>query len=507
MPSVSELAQNDNDDLIEGVHRMLARAVGKAVSSNAFADVERTALEIGNEAIRRVLEAALQRSADRDAASVTLGVETYRRHEVGTVKYHSLCGPLVVKRATYRRVGVRNGPTIVPLELREGLIERATPAFAYVIARGYAKDPTRSVRSDLIAAHRQPPSRATLERMAKAIGLEAKELVPTIEESVRAAEMIPDETVAITLGLDRTSVPMEELDEEADEGEARVCVRYRMAYVGTVALTNQLGDVMHAWRYAVPAHEGPQDLIQRMMSDVDHALEQRPELHVGLVQDGAPELWNLMEEALASQPRVKRLHKAIDLWHLMERIAKALEVVEPSEQKRSQQLRRWTRRLTVDDSTITDIANYFELRLSWLRKGSLRRRRQAMSQGVLLTSKGYFRPLPPNVERPAPPPPRPPNRWSDEQRGQLESILGNYLLTPRLFRYASFTRLGLHVGSGVTEGACKSLIAARTKRSGQRWRKDGISAVLTLRSILESGRFDAFWESFTRRRTPLAAAA
>ncbi len=76
-----------------------------------------------------------------------------------------------------------------------------------------------------------------------------------------------------------------------------------------------------------------------------------------------------------------------------------------------------------------------------------------------------------------------------------------------MFRYARLTRLGLHVGSGVTEGACKSLINMRAKRSGQRWHKPGISAVLTLRSLVASERFDAFWTRFSRRYAPLADAA
>jgi len=60
------------------------------------------------------------------------------------------------------------------------------------------------------------------------------------------------------------------------------------------------------------------------------------------------------------------------------------------------------------------------------------------------------------------------------------------------------------MGSGVTEGACKSLITRRTKRSGQRWRERGIEAVLALRSIVHSDRWPRFWRSFAK---PLNAIA
>ena len=57
---------------------------------------------------------------------------------------------------------------------------------------------------------------------------------------------------------------------------------------------------------------------------------------------------------------------------------------------------------------------------------------------------------------------------------KVQNVL-NYIAAPSYFRYASLSALGLHKGSGVTEGACKSLITKRTKRSGQRFRPRGMS--------------------------------
>ncbi|MCP4446452.1 MAG: UbiA family prenyltransferase, partial [Myxococcales bacterium] len=42
---------------------------------------------------------------------------------------------------------------------------------------------------------------------------------------------------------------------------------------------------------------------------------------------------------------------------------------------------------------------------------------------------------------------------------------------------------GLPIGSGITEGTCKSLVAQRAKRGGQRWRPQGLSAVLSIRAL------------------------
>ena len=507
MPSVAESAQNDNGDFVAAVVRELSRATRRMSADGDFADFERVALRVSNEAVRRVLEQQLHELAKIDADEVEYAGALYRRHEPARVTYHSLAGSLRVERATYRRTGVRNGPTIVPVELRAGIIENATPALAFAVAQGYAKAPLRSVRQDLVAAHREPPSRATLERMAKRIGAATKQTLGRIEPRVRAAEQIPDETIGVTLGLDRTTVPMEERAEDDDQ---RVVVRYRMAYVGTVALTSRKGEVLRSWRYAVAAHEDPATVTKRMMSDLKNVLAHKPRAHVGIVQDGAPEMWRLMDEALAKwKPRAKRVYRAIDMYHLCERLSAALEVVYPEERDaplRGEMLAKWKRALLEDDDAIKDISDFFEMGPRVERRRWRWRFRNAQSQGWFQKRGGYLVYLP-DKPRPAAPTPLPPLRFSGKVRRALDKVLDAYLSIPRMFRYAAIAKLGLHVGSGMTEGACKSLIMARTKRSGQRWREPGIEAVLTLRSLVESDRFVAFWTRFARRYAPLSIAA
>jgi hypothetical protein len=54
-------------------------------------------------------------------------------------------------------------------------------------------------------------------------------------------------------------------------------------------------------------------------------------------------------------------------------------------------------------------------------------------------------------------------------------------------RYAAYRRLGLPIGSGVTEAACKTVYTQRLKQSGMRWQKSGALTILRLRVILLSG--------------------
>ncbi len=68
-----------------------------------------------------------------------------------------------------------------------------------------------------------------------------------------------------------------------------------------------------------------------------------------------------------------------------------------------------------------------------------------------------------------------------------------------MFKYASARNDNIPIGSGITEGSCKSLFAARVKRSGQRWYQDGLTAVLTLRALEQSARLTRFWRHFRAR--------
>ena len=62
-------------------------------------------------------------------------------------------------------------------------------------------------------------------------------------------------------------------------------------------------------------------------------------------------------------------------------------------------------------------------------------------------------------------------------------------------RYAEFRAQGLFVGSGVVEAGCKTLIGQRLKQSGMEWSVRGANAIISLRCILTSGRFEDYRES------------
>ena len=72
-------------------------------------------------------------------------------------------------------------------------------------------------------------------------------------------------------------------------------------------------------------------------------------------------------------------------------------------------------------------------------------------------------------------------------------------------RYADARAQGLPIGSGIVEAAWKTLVTERLKRSGMRWGPRGGQAILTLRSLVQSHRFDHAWSLLAQSyRTPVS---
>lgn len=62
-------------------------------------------------------------------------------------------------------------------------------------------------------------------------------------------------------------------------------------------------------------------------------------------------------------------------------------------------------------------------------------------------------------------------------------------------RYPLFREQGIHLGSGIAEAACKTVVSTRAKRSGMRWTPEGLDAVLALRTTVLNKEFDRRWQA------------
>jgi hypothetical protein len=196
-----------------------------------------------------------------------------------------------------------------------------------------------------------------------------REHLPSIEGVLRVRERVPDGAVASSMGLDRTSVPMEELLEE-DEAAARpptkrnrpyvrkppppVEVKYRMAYVGTVSIVDADHRCVRTMRYFASAEQGPKGIVDSMMRDVKQARRSRPDLPLSVVQDGAVEMWNLIEAGMKKH-KLSADAELIDRYHLNEHLGTALRASGYLPSWCDQKLREWNEMLDEDDGAIDEI--------------------------------------------------------------------------------------------------------------------------------------------------------
>ncbi len=80
-------------------------------------------------------------------------------------------------------------------------------------------------------------------------------------------------------------------------------------------------------------------------------------------------------------------------------------------------------------------------------------------------------------------------------RNAVERELAFFRKHRKRMRYRVLSDRRLAIGSGVVEAANKILVTQRMKRSGMRWRIHGGQAVLTIRALIKSGRFDRAWNA------------
>ena len=468
---------------------LIATIRGELPTRGTFAEFEAGLHAFLNELGRRLLGAELQSIADGFDDEVTVDERTYRRRGDGTIRYHTLCGSIAVRRGIYRLVGVHNGPTVVPLELAAGLQENATPALAFSVTQAFAAGPLRDYESTMAAAHREVPSRSTLERIGKRIGAAIGDTIDETEPLLRANEPWLDGVCSISVGLDRTTIPMAEPVADAEVPEPRirrrpvpVTVEYRMAYVGTVSMHDTDGRVLATKRFGASANEGPDRLVERIAAELKHQ-RSRYGVPISVIQDGAQELWRLVED-MSERHGIPITDRLIDRFHVDEHLAEVCELATGSDVVGIELFERWRYQLDHNNRAIDRIIRRLDALVSHTQFGA--------AEGE-----------------------PPPEFWFErgvvEIRGDLLKDVVKHLEYFRRYRrgirYASRRQAGLPIGSGATEGACKSLVTVRFKRSGQRWFEAGVVPCLSLRALHLSDRLRPAFDRYASARSASLAAA
>ncbi len=95
------------------------------------------------------------------------------------------------------------------------------------------------------------------------------------------------------------------------------------------------------------------------------------------------------------------------------------------------------------------------------------------------------------------------NPRSCPRRREAKHVLVTYLTNNQdRMDYPRYEALGLPIGSGEVEAQCKSLVQARCKQAGMRWRTMGVETLLRVRCALKDGRY---WGDFGHWPSDLCA--
>jgi hypothetical protein len=383
---------------------------------------------------------ALDPAADR----VEVDGRAYSRLSLQTgIEYHAMRGTVRVQRGLYREEGVRNGPTIVPLDLRAGVVDgHVTPAAARGIAALAQGMPSREAEDLCRTLGVLPYSRSEHLRVGVRLGGRWEKLRQERELALLRRVELPEDAAAVSIAADRVSVPMAEERPLTAEDKARgvrkpYTVQLRMAFAGVTTVYDRQGEPVACIRHAHVPDGGAEALQAALRTDLDQILAQRPDLKLVLLSDGAPEMESIVDAAAADRPVAGR---HTDVWHLLEKLG---EAIDSTGGYVPDLLGDWAALLFEDDGAI---------------------------EAIEKTLTG----------------------WAEEMADEVPAALHDaltYIANRReRLRYATSRAAGLPIGSGTVEATCKTIVGTRMRRPGASWEPSGAQAILGLRALWTSSQ-------------------
>jgi hypothetical protein len=382
------------------------------------------------------------------------GVE-YRYTLTSSETYLSAAGHITVTRNLYRPSG-RGSKSICPLELRVGIVgghwtPRAARQAAYVMA--HLTPGNSEALFDELGSMR--PSRSSLDRLPKGLSPHWEVHRREWESALRAQETVPEEATIVAISVDGVTVRMKgngrRTKRDLPGKHASGPTGQKEAGCGTVTLYDEEGVRLQTIRYGRMPESKKVTLQRQLETEMISVLAVRPDLKRVLLSDGAKDNWRLLREVdQACSPPPQPSLEIVDFYHACDHLKEGCDAAwgESTPRGKAEFERLKTLLKEADDGAERVIR---VLKYHWGRARGRKRERLR----VQLT---YFR----------------------NQRHRMH--------------YAEYIRNGLPISSGVMEASCKTLVTQRLKQSGMAWTLAGGQAILTLRSLIQSGRWQPTWE-------------
>jgi hypothetical protein len=386
---------------------------------------------------------------DVDLPAVTIEGEGYRQVVRCEETYTSAAGPVRVMRSLYRRLG-EGERTLCPLELRAGIVEgRWTPLAARQAAFVVAHLTPQEGEDLFRELGNMSPSKSSLDRLPKQLSERWEAERERFEAALRTEETVPPEAVTVAVSLDGVMVPMKDGGRTQKRQDAKAQGKhtcgpagYQEVGCGTLSFYDAEGERLSTVRLARMPEKHKATLKDTLSEEIAAVLEQRPDLTLVKLADGAKDNWTYLGAVLPQGIEI------IDFYHACEHLKAAFDAAYGENSTKSKAQFEKYRHLLRDEA---DGVEKVIRALCHLRDTHPRKRK-------LSTELAYFR------------------------------------CHRHRMRYAQAQAQNLPIGSGVVEAACKTLATQRMKRSGMHWRQAGGQAILTLRALHQSERFARAWK-------------
>ena len=268
------------------------------------------------------------------------------------------------------------------------------------------------------------------------------------ESKLRAGWEIPEQAATVAVSLDGVMVPMRDgardhkrAQSVAAGKETRGPAGYQEVGCGTLSFYDHDGERLSTLRLGRMPESKKATLKAMLSAELSAVREQRPELQLVKIADGAKDNWSYLSNALPAGIEV------VDFYHAASHLKTAFDqVYGASSSASTAQFAKYRHILRDDPEGVEKVIRT----LAYHRQNYPRRKK-------LLTELKYFR----------------------RNRHRMN--------------YAGVAEKKLPIGSGVIEAACKTLATARMKGAGMRWRHGGGQAILTWRALVQSERFVQGW--------------
>jgi hypothetical protein len=381
------------------------------------------------------------RSFDTDGTPLFFGATKLTSKGQLTQDYETPYGSVSIARHIYQ--SNQGGKTYCPLEDRARLVLNATPKYAKVVSFKYAELGAQKVVEDLLECNHRHISVRYVKMLGDSVGMMAQAKEEVWEYVLPTFE---DEVASVGVGLDGAYIQMKE------DG-------WREAMAGSISLYNSDGERLHTICVGATPEYGKEKFRTRFLRELDRVKSIYNDIpYVGL-GDGAKDNWTFLTQHTNEQ--------VLDFWHASEyvsNVASTLFKGKGRDAERKSWLQNRLHTLKHEKSGSETLRQEME---GYLNDASRKPRLTANDRATITTSITYF----------------------TNQRSRME--------------YWRYWELGYPIGSGVTEATCKTLIKARFCGSGARWKDNGASFVLSIRSLrLTSQRWKQFWKKIDSQGCP-----